>query len=258
MAGYERDPNALAALLRMQPQIPQHTEEDQTLESMIPQEQLFQAQEAAGRRGAESGGAYAIPSRESLQQSGVAELRKLFGIQNAKAQAAALPARVTGEYGMANRRLQNQGALDVANVNEQGRSADLASNRQFQQQQQERGQTFQAGQGVLNREALAGRATQAQGATRSNAEYNQGQTNLRAEAKKPKGIGDFWNWLTSSGNEPEAAAAAPTATSPRVAAGIASLKQDPSTAGLTFEQIIQMGHGASLSPAELAELQAAW
>jgi hypothetical protein len=254
MAGLERDPNALATLLRMQPQIPQHTEEDYALQSMIPQEQLFQAQEAAGQRGAESGGAYAIPSRESLQQSGMAELRKLFGIQQAKAQAAALPARVTGEYGMANRRLQNEGALNVANAGAEQRAADLASNRRFQQEQQTRGQEFQAGQGALNREALAGRATQAQGATRAGQEYVQGQTNARAEAKKPFSL---LQWLSSLGSTSPAKVPAETAPS-RIAAGVAQLKQDPSTANLTFDELRQIGHGANLSPAELAEFQAAW
>jgi hypothetical protein len=253
MAGLERDPNALATLLRMQPQIPQRSEEDYALESMIPEEQLFQAQEAAGRRGAESDGAYAIPSRESLQQSGVAELRKLFGIQNAKAQAAALPARVTGEYGMANRRLQNQGALDVANVNQQGAAAResglntrATAGNVAAGERAAAGRTSAEGIAAANRTGRMDVAREATGRTAS--------TQRSIDARKPQG--GLSSILKMFGYGQPDVAAAPA--SPRVSSALSQFKQDPTTANLSFEQLQATGQLEGASPEEIAELQAAW
>lgn len=150
----ERDPNALATLLRGQTQIPRYTDEEEQLGSMIPEEQLFQAQEALGERGAASGGAYAIPSREALKQGGMAELRKLFGIKQAEGRAKAYPNQVAGEYGLQEARLK--GGFDVESARQKA-IADAAQRQQaqeFQAAQQGRQQEFQGGQGELNRAAI--------------------------------------------------------------------------------------------------------
>ncbi len=248
----ERDPNALSILLRGQTQLPMKSEEDYALEEMIPEEQLFQAQEAYGRRGAESGGAYSIPSRESLKQSGLAELRKLFGIQQGEAQAKALPSRIAGEYGL--REAQLKGGFDVESAKQKA-IADAAQRQQqqeFQQGQQTRQQEFQGGQGDLTRQALAGRATQAQGAAQAGREYNQGQINQRAQDKAPFNAIEYLKSLFGGGEE-----AAPAASS-NIPAAVDSFRKHPDTAQMTFEQLMQSGELEGATPQELAEFQQAW
>ena len=104
MATYERDPNALKALLGMQPQIPQYGEDDTALNDMISEEDLYQAQEKQADAGRARGGPYAVSSRESFRNSELANLKKMFGIQQAKNEASALPQRIAGEYGLARER----------------------------------------------------------------------------------------------------------------------------------------------------------
>jgi hypothetical protein len=239
----------------MQPQIPQQTEEDYALQSMIPQEDLYQAQEAAGTRGAASGGAYAIPSRESLQQSGMAELRKLFGIQQAKAQAAALPARVTGEYGMANRKLQNQGALDVANVNQQGAAArETGLNTRATQALGGANERAAAGRTSAAEIAAANRAGRMDVARETTGRTAATQKSIDVRKNPPGMLSSLLKYLTGGQTE---AAAAPT-VSPRVESALNQFKQDPSTANLSFEQLAASGQLEGASPEEIAELQAAW
>lgn len=250
----ERDPNALSILLRNQPQIPLQSEQDYALEEMIPEEQLFQAQEAYGRRGAESGGAYTIPSRESLKRGGMAELRKLFGIQQGEAQAKALPARIAGEYGLETARTKGGFDVEAARQKAIADAAAQQSSRQFQQEHQGRQQAFSRGEGQLNRQALAGRATQAQGATQAGREYTQGQINQRAQDKKPF---DIIEYIKSAfgGGSPAAPAAASTSNIP---AAINSFRQHPDTAQMSFEQLMQSGELEGATPQELAEFQQAW
>jgi len=261
MAGLERDPNALAALLRMQPQIPQQTDEEAQLSSMIPEEQLYQAQEAQADAGRARGGPYAVSSRDQLRESGMAELRKMFGIQQAKAQAAALPARVTGEYGMANRRLQNQGALDVANVNQTGAAArETGLNTRATQALGGMNERAALGQTGANERSAAGRASAERiaAANRTGRSDVAGANQAAITARKnPPGILD---WLR--GNKP--AAAAPAA-SPDVAAlldptniqnNVAQIQaQHP---GIPIEELISQGEVTFDSPEEEAATIAAY
>lgn len=247
------DPNALAILLRGQSQIPRFGA-DEELSELIPEEELFQAQEAAGARGAASGGAYAIPSRESLRSSGIAALRKLFGLQTAEAQARAYPARVTGEYGLARENVRSQGAIEAARTRAEADAAREAGRQSFAQSQQQRGQEFQAGQGVLNREALAGRAAQAQSASRGNLEFTQGEINRRAQEKQPFNLLDFFR---SAFSGPEAGGAAGGAVRD-VSAELEPLRRDPSLGNLPFQALVDQGIITADSPEELAEYEAAW
>ena len=245
----ERDPNALNILLGMQPQIPRHTDEEYQLQSMIPDEALFQAQEAIGRQGRESGGSYSVPSREALQQSGMAELRKLFGVQQAKAQAAALPSQVAGEYGLAREREHSRGGIEAARVREAAGASAQQEARAFQQAQQQRGQDFAAGQGVLNREALAGRGTQAQGATRSNLEFREQGINDRAAAKNPRSaLGSLYDYFFGGKEQAAPASEAQQAVN--------QAKQ--AHPGAPLESLLQQGILSYDTPEDLAELQAAF
>lgn len=115
---FTRDPDALSVLLRMQPAIPHRA--DDGFDEMISEGDLFGAQEAIGARGAASGGAYAIPSRESLRDSGVSKLKQLFGIQQAEAEAKALPSRIAGQSRIEQEQIRRGGvdAQTVANSRE--------------------------------------------------------------------------------------------------------------------------------------------
>lgn len=249
----EADPDALSILLRGQTPLPRYSEDDEALRSMIPEEQLFQAQEEIGERGAQRGRPYAIPSREALQQSGMSELRKLFGLQQAKAQAQAYPQQIAGEYGLQRERERSRGTVEAARVRGDMESTNRLQGQAFQQAQQGRQQTFQGEQGDKNRTAYAQRATQAQGAAQGGREYTQGQINARTDAKKPFNL---WGWLTSKGDS--SGQPAPSAN-PAIADAVAQLRQTPGAASLSFQQLMQAGaFGDQATPEELAEFQAAW
>ncbi len=250
MPQLQRDPDALNILLRNQPQIPMKTEDEYALESMIPEEQLFQAQEAMGDRGRAMGGPYSVASRESLRDSGVAGLRQMFGIQQAKGQAAAYPQQVAGQYGLQREDIRARGNVEAARQKAEADAARHSQDQVFQQEQQGRQQTHQAAQGQLTRDALVGRATQAQGAAQVGREYTQGQINDRTAAKKPFSI---LGWLTGSGGN--AAAAQPAS---QEAAELAPLKKNPKYANLPFQALVQQGIISADSPDELAAYQAAW
>ena len=73
--------------------IPQRSQDDYELDEMIPEESLFEMQDEIGARGAQSGRAYSVPSRESLRSSGRAGLRGIFGQIAAKNQGQVDAAR---------------------------------------------------------------------------------------------------------------------------------------------------------------------
>ena len=110
-------PNGLSVLMNLAQRpgssgnIPQHSGDDYELDSMIPEESIYELQDAIGERGAASGRAYAIPSRESLRGSGRSALRRMFGEIGAKGEAASQPHRVAGEYGLEEARIK--GAADI-------------------------------------------------------------------------------------------------------------------------------------------------
>lgn len=149
--------NALQALLRNQPRVPQYTPDEEMLGPT--DEELMQEQEEIGTAGAESGRQfYAVPSRESLRTSAMGQLRRVLGMQEREAEAKALPARIAGEYGLREAGVRTQGQMA---------SAQAAASRLASQQQ------FQAEQNRLNREASADRATQTQQAIAGRAATQQ-------------------------------------------------------------------------------------
>lgn len=85
--------------------------EDTALSEMVPEEELYQAQDDIGEQGRQRGGPYYIPSRDSLKQSVMAQLRQALGMQRAKAEAAAYPEHIKGGYGL--READIKGQYDV-------------------------------------------------------------------------------------------------------------------------------------------------
>lgn len=258
----ERDPNALATLLRGQYQPSRLTPEDEQLSSMIPEEQLFQAQEAIGQQGAESGGAYSIPSRQALQQSGIAELRKLFGIQQAAAQAKAYPNQVAGEYGLARERERSSGNVAAAKARAEAEAANRGAQNQFLHGQQEREHAFRAGEGEAGRSSVAsqgalnrtGRMDVAREGTRR-AAANQAAISERANPSG--GAMDYIKSLFGMGGAP-AAPTAPAAGGVDVGTAIDALRQHPQTANLTFQQLMESGELEGATPDEMAQFQQMW
>jgi hypothetical protein len=129
--------NGLSVLMNLakQPgssgQIPQQSPEDYQLDDMIPEESLYELQDEIGARGAQRGGAYAIPSRESLRASGRSGLRRMFGEISAKGEAAAMPHRVAGEYGLEEARIKGRADIEKAGMEVQ--SAAMLRDLQHQQ-----------------------------------------------------------------------------------------------------------------------------
>ncbi len=252
MAFLERDPDALATLLRGQTQIPMQTEEEYQLEEMVPDELLLQAQEAIGQRGAATGKAYSVPSRQALKQSGIAELRKLFGLQQGEARAKAYPAQVAGEYGLQEARLK--GGFDV----ESAKQKAMADAAQYQRQQealdkrQERQHTFQGGQGDLSREAVAantaaligGRQNVAETGVAGRAELAKAKETAKNPPDKYWGYDPLMAWLYSENK-------------PNPAAELAQYKNSPQHSALPFEALLEQGI-VSGSPEEIEAYRQAW
>lgn len=113
-------PNGLSVLLGLQRQpgssgqIPLRSTEESDLDELIPEEELFQAQEAIAGQGRESGGAFAVPSREALRQSGRSALSRFFAQTRAKGEAAARPQQVAGEFGLERERIAQRGGIEQA------------------------------------------------------------------------------------------------------------------------------------------------
>ena len=136
---------SLKTLLKMQPQVPRYDE----FEDLIPEEDLYGEQQAAADEGYASGGAYSYtPSRESLRRSGGTRLRSKFAEMLARAEGAALPERIKGEYGVRGAEITGRAAVEAARF-----EAERAA--------QSRAETFEHQRGL---------AGQAQGARRGQAE----------------------------------------------------------------------------------------
>ncbi len=266
MAFLERDPDALATLLRGQTQIPMQTEEEYQLEEMVPDELLLQAQEAIGQRGAATGKAYSVPSRQALKQSGIAELRKLFGLQQGEARAKAYPAQVAGEYGLQEARLK--GGFDV----ESAKQKAIADAAQYQRQQegldtrQLRQQEFQGGQGELNRGAVAANTAALIGGRQSVAETGVAGREALARRKNPADnywgpdalVGQSPDWLRRILWAGEGPMDAPQAGTPSThAAELAPYANHPQYSALPFESLLQQGI-VSGSPDDLEAYRQAW
>ena len=203
MPQYPRDPNALAILLGAQPKSYAGYGTDDELAEMIPEEDLYGAQEDIGATGQESGRPYFIPSRESLKRSGVSGLKRIFGEIGARGEAAALPRRVAGEYGLRQEGIRQEGQLRTA----EARAREAAANREAIGQQALERQT--QAQGFTSGER-AGREQFASGENRLNRESRaaierERQAAIGARAKKPGGLFDFFSRLLGRGPESEAA-----------------------------------------------------
>jgi hypothetical protein len=107
----------------------------------------------ANIRGVSPSAPYAIPSREELRESGMQELRRMLSLGETKARQAAYPQETAGQYGLEEARLKGSADVEAARYGFERSSAERQTQREFQ-----------AEQNRLNREAIAGRETQAQGA----------------------------------------------------------------------------------------------
>jgi hypothetical protein len=231
-------------MLRGQSKLPK-SDDDYALESMIPEEQLFQAQEAIGQHGAASGQMYSVPSREALKQSGMASLRQLFGVQESRGRAAAYPQQVAGQYGIEREGIRAQGNVEAARIRAEADANQRGASQAFQQGQQERQQTFQAGQSQLSRDAFDTRQAASIKAADAGRQYTQGQVNQRADAKKPMSLTGWIGSLFGGGGSKEAADLAP-------------LKKNPKYASMSFDDLVAQGIVSADSPEELAAYQQAW
>lgn len=135
---------SLQTLLRMQPQISQ----GDPLDSLGPTDyELQDVQAAIGEHGADSGGPYFVPSRDSLKSSAMGGLRRLLQMNEIEAQNRALPAQIQGQYRLQEAGINAKGRVDAARAQAERAGQDRA---------------FRAGENALNREAAGTRATQAQ------------------------------------------------------------------------------------------------
>lgn len=141
--------------------IPQQSQADYDLDEMIPEESLYELQDEIGSRGAESGRAYAVPSRESLRSSGRAGLKSIFGQIAAKNQGAIDAARYKSMGDIDAARIKGSADVESARY-----GADAASSR-AREAHLNALERQQIGIGALDARAAAGRsATDAREQTR--------------------------------------------------------------------------------------------
>lgn len=158
---------------------------DSELEDFEPSEEaLIQEQLRQGQMGAASGGAYALPSRESLRESAFSNLRSLLERQSREAEARALPARVTGEYGLEEARIKGRSDIEAAK---------LAADR-YSMLEEGRDRRSQANLDAMMRRletAEAGKGQRAAGAEQGRQQRQQTADLLRragAVEKQPEGM----------------------------------------------------------------------
>ena len=252
------DPNALAVLLRGQPASYAQYGEDQSLSEMIPEESLFQAQEAIGAKGAGGDAPYFVPSRESLQKSGVSKLKRLFGLERAKGQAAAYPAQVKGQYDYETTGLKGRYDVEAARTKAEAEIAERRANQEFQQAQQGRGQAFSGEQNRMGREQTAantkalieGRQGTAEEATRRSA-----ATQRSIDLRKSGGENKYWGpdaimeplWRLLGGGP-----------DPAIEKTLAPYRNDPRFADLPFDEFAAATQFQADTPEEEAAYRQAW
>lgn len=147
------------------------------IEDIEPTEQeLIDLQDQIGAAGAERGGAYAIPSRESLKESAFGQVRRLLGLQAREAEAKALPERVRGEYGLEAERIRGRAGVEASRYAAERQAAvqQAIADRMEQTQRAIAGRTIGT-QGEISRrqevaeQGRAGRLQAAEGLRRATA-----------------------------------------------------------------------------------------
>jgi hypothetical protein len=105
---------------------------------MIPEEELFSAQDAYAQAGRESGVPFAVPSREALRGSGVSALRRMFSQTAAEGEAAARPQQVAGMFGLERERIAQRGGIERAALEEAAAAsrAELGHSRNLERQRE--------------------------------------------------------------------------------------------------------------------------
>lgn len=237
------NPNPLSVLLGLKQNNPLLDESlygnttDAQFASMIPEESLYGAQEEA----IQPRGAFTVPSRNSLRDSGVAGLKRTFGLARADAEAKAAPERIKGEYGLAEENIRRETAAD---------------NRRAAAEERAAGREFSAGQNALNREAIASRQQTGIDATDQRTRYTQGQigarqdklaaTPLRSKPSTPGPLSSLYNFFfgPSSGGVPETGDLASQAQQ--------AVTENP---GMSFDDMMAAGLWDGVTPAEEMQLR---
>lgn len=182
--------------------------EDTALSEMVPEEELYQEQDAIGEQGRQRSGPYYIPSRDSLKQSAMAQLRQALGMQRAKAEATAYPEHIKGGYGL--READIKGRYDVQAAQARAEGADERDQR-TDQRMRELFMMGQEGQDRRMGQTQAGYTARTQATEQGkNTRQQLGQSEARARAAEgapdPRwfpGVQDFFGM----GESPQAKAA---------------------------------------------------
>lgn len=196
------DPNAAtSAFGRVRASKRYTSPEDDFLSSLIPEEDVYEAQQTLGERGAETGSPYYIPSRDTLKQSGMAKLKQLLAVKQAEAAGAALPRRVEGEYGLEEARIKGAADVEVAK-----QRADAQAEQQAMSDRRIR-ELFamgESGRNVRAEGAEAGRTQRAEGLDTGRAQrqqlglaYQQAAAMERAPDERP-----WYQWMFGRGQTP--------------------------------------------------------
>ena len=256
---FPRDPNALSILLGAQPKSYAQYSPEAELGDTFSDEDIFDAQDEQANAGAASGNAYFIPSRESLRKSKGSELLRMFQKTQAQGEAAALPKRVEGEYGL--RKTDLEGRYGVAKVREE---ADAAASRQSREEQfkigdQSRTQAFTAEQSGLTRGADAEKARLDRGGRMGVARETSRRTAATQQAissRQPSMKNEFWgpdSIMRQFWGIPDKEETAPANNAATIAQAVRTDNPD-----ITLDDAIDMGLISFDTPEELAALEAAW
>lgn len=208
-APYARDPNALAAMLRMQPAVPKRpsyapTGIDEAFAEHVPAGEgaLMDDQDAevAAQRAQHPMGPYVVRSRDAHKadrmNAGIPVLKHLFAKQQAEAEARTAPARIAGMFGLQREQMRGQSAADVARM----RAEEAAADRSARESGLDRRHESELGvRRELGTAAETGRNTRA---TQAQTGMDRRQTNTIGQRREERGMDKGWfDWLWGGADE---------------------------------------------------------
>lgn len=121
---------AIKNLLSRPTRLPRYTDEE---EALGPTEhELMEAQQAAAQH--EPGQAYFVPSRESLKETGMAQLRRTLGLRRLAVQEKLAPEYLKRQTALEQEQMRGQTARDVAAIS--GAAGSTALRREIEERKQ--------------------------------------------------------------------------------------------------------------------------
>ena len=255
--------DALQSLLSRQPQIPRVNPE--LAEYGPTEEELYDLQEASTTR--TPGGYTFTPSRQSVQDSSLAGLRRMFGVAAIEQAAKERALRIPKEYGLEEARIKGSADVEAARQKAKAMAATSqeATARHLQgieKQQSGAGQRAELSARTRTQTAGAARRMSEQNLARRQA-FEQSQ-DVRRGKVSPPGMGGVWGGVKElfgiGPSRDEAADEIMQKSLGGVDVDIANFVQQAQQQypGASLDEVLQATGEDQLTPEEYAQAQDLW